>query len=382
MKTSMKLILVLLFTVFSVQTFAQKPEPVYSIVRQIHDFDWYEQQAKAWKQEIDNGTTNNMAWVYWFNANRYAAFADAQKRKDSKADYFQKPEVILKLAEKAIPNSFELFYLKTKDNSAGHESGEYILKAQAIRPYDPLLLPELMNHYQFKNDKTNLETVSKKWFESNEMPQEILTTAYNNLISLDTNAILITYGDNDTYPYWVLQNAHKLRTDVTVVNVSLALIDSYRETLFKENGIPALIIKNDSDREMKTVIKHSIENQHEKPVYISIFADQDIYKSYADKMYLVGLSYKYSKEPFDNLAVIRNSVENKYLLDFLKQSFYNNYAQAVVNQINTGYLAIFLKLYEHYLISGETDKAQKIKELAKSVAEKGNTTNWMKYFEK
>jgi len=56
MKTSMKLILGLLLTAFSLQGFAQKPEPVYSVVRQIHDFEWYEQQAKSWKQEIDRGT--------------------------------------------------------------------------------------------------------------------------------------------------------------------------------------------------------------------------------------------------------------------------------------------------------------------------------------
>ena len=102
MKTSMKLILGLLLTAFSLQGFAQKPEPVYSVVRQIHDFDWYEQQAKAWKQEIDLGTKDKMAWVYWFHANRYAAFADAQKRENIKASYFQKAQVILKLAEKAI----------------------------------------------------------------------------------------------------------------------------------------------------------------------------------------------------------------------------------------------------------------------------------------
>ena len=56
MKTSMKLILGLLLTALSLQGFAKKPEPVYSFIRQLHDFDWYEQQAKAWKLKIDRGT--------------------------------------------------------------------------------------------------------------------------------------------------------------------------------------------------------------------------------------------------------------------------------------------------------------------------------------
>lgn len=222
MKTSMKLILGLLLTAFSLQGFAQKPEPVYSVVRQIHDFEWYDQQAKAWKKEIDKGTKDKMAWVYWFHANRYAAFADAQKRENSKASYFQKAETILKLAEKAIPGSFEFYYMKSKDDTGGHESGDYIMKAQALSPYNPLLLPELMNHFQFIQDKANLEIVSKKWIESNEMPQEIMTTAYNNLISLEQNAILLTNGDNDTYPYWVLQNGQNIRPDVMILKIGRA----------------------------------------------------------------------------------------------------------------------------------------------------------------
>ena len=383
MRTSIKLLVVVTLVTFALQSFAQKPEPVYSVVRQIHDFDWYEQQAKAWKQEIDRGTKDNRAWVYWFNANRYAAFADAKKLESSKADYFRKPKEIIKLAEKKIPNCFELYFLKSKDDSAGSGSGEInILKAQAIRPYDPLLLPWLMNHYQFELDKTNIELTSKKWLESNEMPQEILTTAYNNLVSLESNAILLTNGDNDTYPYWVLQSGQKIRTDITVVNISLAAIETYREKLFKESGIPALTLKVDSNWKSSVIVKHIIENVHDKPIYISVFVDDENYKEYSDKMYLIGLSYKYNEKSFDNIAVLRNNVENKFMLDFLKQHFYNNYAQSAVNQMNTGYLAIFLKLYEHYQTTGELDKAIKIKNLAKTVADNSGSTDWMKYFEK
>ena len=45
--------------------------------------------------------------------------------------------------------------------------------------------------------------------------------------------------------------------------------------------------------------------------------------------------------------------------------------------------AIFLKLYEQYNLSGEKIKAQKIKELAKTVSSRTEYgTKWMQYFEK
>jgi hypothetical protein len=39
--------------------------------------------------------------------------------------------------------------------------------------------------------------------------------------TLPPHAILLTSGDNDTFPLWYLQNAEQVRTDVTVINASL-----------------------------------------------------------------------------------------------------------------------------------------------------------------
>lgn len=51
--------------------------------------------------------------------------------------------------------------------------------------------------------------------------------AYNIMVQLDSNAILVTNIDNDTFPLWYMQEVEGFRTDVRIMNTSLLGTDWY-----------------------------------------------------------------------------------------------------------------------------------------------------------
>jgi hypothetical protein len=58
--------------------------------------------------------------------------------------------------------------------------------------------------------------------------------ASNYLASVDQNAVLLTYGDNDSFPLWYIQDVEGYRTDVRVANLSYLQSGFYIETMSRK----------------------------------------------------------------------------------------------------------------------------------------------------
>lgn len=77
-----------------------------------------------------------------------------------------------------------------------------------------------------------------KLYETEFYTKPILSAAQWLLNDLPENAVLLTNGDMDTYPLLVLQTNKNIRTDVTIINVSMLNLKWYFKFVFNRHNIP------------------------------------------------------------------------------------------------------------------------------------------------
>ena len=132
--------------------------------------------------------------------------------------------------------------------------------------------------------------------------------AWNILNFLEEDALLITNGDNDTFPVWYLQEVEGIRKDVNVVNLSLIQINWYIKQL-KERGVPMSFTYEQIEQmhpywardpetneyrmiTLRDVAVHDIirENAGERPVYFAVTVDN--FMGYYERLALEGMVFK------------------------------------------------------------------------------------------
>lgn len=374
----MKHILIALTFLTGLNTFSQdqKPEVVYSIAKEMREISWYETQLKLWKAEIDKNNQNGEAWINYYRASRALKNLSDEGSTD-KTKYKELSGKIVTDVQKAMPNSFESYFLA--DSESGFSgSSENLIKAESLRPYDPRILDALMIHYHMERNEAKFNEYTREMFKANDMPAGVLNWGYNVLSELDENAVLFTHGDNDTYAGWIVQGAKNFRKDVTVVNTSLIMVDDYRSKLFKELGYAPLDLKpaktdEEIQKNNRLIYEHFFKGNH--PVYVATTAINGFQEDYGDKLYLTGLAYKYSESSFDNESIIRRNYEKRYLLDYLKEVFSYNIADLKANEFNGMYLPSMVKLYKQYEESEEVNKKIELEALLIKIAEQNGQQN-------
>jgi len=342
-----------------------KPVKVYSITVQEKNADFYVGQVAAWKTVVEKDKSNAEAWFNYFKATRYARFLDKNQTWDEKP-----------IAEKAfeiVPNTFEGQYMMAWMNQGNKVvKRKYLDKAYEYNPNKYEILESFISIYIKEGNEVKAEEFAQRMYETGEMSTGMLSWNYNILQSVEDGGILFTWGDNDTYPAWVLQYAKGIRKDVKVINSNLIFDEDYRKKVLKDLGLPTFkSTEKDNAATQQAIVKHIMKHS-KRPTYINVTTNPKFREPFKKDLYLTGLAYKYSKHDFDNIAMLKNNVENKFALDYIKLDLGFDLSQAVVNHTNMSYLPSFIMLYKHYKESNDQVKADGIKNMMLKIGTANN----------
>lgn len=363
------LLLLLLFT--GTLLFAQHPEPIYSFAIVKKPVAWYKEQIIAWKKVVDKNPTDGKAWYNYYYATRNTLRTDpADTRPQIEKD--RELDALVDEMGKAIPDSYEYNLCMWQNHGFDLSYYPYLEKAFALGEGRIEHIDYIMHLGEINRNSKQRDEGTRQKVAAGLMSPGMLYYNHNVLASLEPNAILLTVGDNDTYPAWVLQG-RDIRRDVTVINLSLIAIDSYREKLFAELGVPYTPIdwekKDDTlsfnhTKFLNGLIKALASNKKGYPVYVGLTAigHKKLVSKVEDDLYLTGLAYLYTKETIDDMAILKKNFEQVFALDYIDHPYYQDISETLVPIVNQNYIVPMLKLYDHYKASGDSTRQNWIRQ--------------------
>jgi len=112
---------------------------------------------------------------------------------------------------------------------------------------------------------------AQEW-NDHDRSQKVLAPdiARNYLIGCPKNAILFTFGDNDTYPLWYAQEVEGVRPDVRIINTSLLGIDWYVNQLrykVNESGPVDVIWSAEQIQGLQGILNGGRDAAPSRPLY-------------------------------------------------------------------------------------------------------------------
>lgn len=334
---------------------ATAQEPVKSILVSEKDSAYYSEQITLWMQETERQPQNEQAWRNLYQAARYLRWFTPQTIPDASRQHEELVEMVLDDMARAIPESYTYHWVMFREKNGGdgaYDHAEAALKCLPEQPefedYD-VWTAYLMQRY----DEERLADLCTRYYQSGLYSPSVLQYNYNDMQGMDEGGIYFGSGDAIVIPKIVLQYGKGVHRDKVIVCTPYVWIPEYREGLLKRLGIdPALYqctmpqAAEDYDRQREDFINFIISHTH-RPVYFSIHNPGQVNAPWQQNLYNEGLTLYYSPEKYDNFAVKRRNVEERYMLEYLLERFTpDNWTTA--DRIECNYAVVLADLLAYY----------------------------------
>lgn len=309
------------------------------------DFMWYAKQKSIWKTLTEHNPYDETAWLNYYNAARYMAwFYDNQNDSTAKQ--------VVREMEQTIPDSYTFNFCAYRESVQGKGYGDHKKYAEAALAK----LPDEMQFFDYDNwvcylamqgDEARMKPLAKRYFDSGIYSEAVLRYSYNELAGMDESGIYIANGDAAIIPKWLIQEGMGIHKDKTIICASFLAVKEYRDWLCKKLGVVDPIHEEPywTDESCNALLQVIIDKYGNK-VYFSTTTPSSTMEPWKNNLYNEGLLLKYSKKPYDNLAVKRRNVEERYMLEYLLVSFRPEWTAG--QRLSANYAVLLADLLPYY----------------------------------
>lgn len=242
---------------------------------------------------------------------------------------------------------FDMHYTNYLNSDAKNKDFNSLLQAYNLAPYNSELYFEMAKYYELKQDEIKKKEFCAK-LKISKLSPSLREYAYNTLMSVSQNGILVTYGEDDTYPIWVLQTIENIRTDVKILNYDLMISEEYREIKKKELGLNF----SKSYSSNINILKDVALKNRTKNIYYSLTVSHLVLKQLKNNLYPTGLALKFSKNVIDNSQLLVSNWESKFQKQYISNSTINNKDK----QININYILPLFQISNYYKENNNENK--------------------------
>ena len=324
-----------------------QPQPVPKLTERQLDKASYVELAKEWKEYIEkNGESVealvNLAMAYDYSGEVEAARIAGRRAVEIGPD---NPKALAFLGKMLCKNKGDLenalkLLERCREVAPDHEDG----------------LTTLAAIYLKRGELAKSEEVFRTIFDQRIISRPLQDYAYNMLVGLPHSAVLVTNGDNDTFPPLALQAGMDFREDVIVINRSLLNLKAYAEAIFKRYPSikPKGKIKPEKGRSLSSTLLQRMVDEHKVPVYFaSSVCFEDL--GFSPELTTEGLNKRSSEKGLTAEESGRLFLET-YRLDSATDW---NFAWSLVPSVSTllgNYVWCIIKLAEQDQVSVDTKR--------------------------
>lgn len=345
---------------------ADEPRPVHLARRAGFLPDaWYAQQTSLWQQRLSDRPGDPVGWY-----SLYLSLEYGQQRGQLSA--------VLTRMEQHVADSWQLPYLQARAEPNGPRKTELLQEALTRCTDCGQILEDLAMARELRSDRDAADSLWQRLYDSATLAPALLDYNHNLLHSVAADGILITGGDNDTFPAWMLQRACHVRPDVLILNLYLADADrQYLHRSLQGHGVQANAMQLSSlPTENRAAFLAELaaligSTAAATPLYVALTVDAHSRQAVAQDLQLTGLAARINAPGAAvSAGELRVNLTRHFRLDALQRDWYAEThvsTRPVVRRLNGNYAYGMLALAQQ-LDTDQPAAAQHWRELAGRVA--------------